>query len=174
MVTSRRGRTARGPCAPRRPRQGHRPRRPHRHRAAHVVAGIGGRGIRVDVVDTDRCGELEQPWTRMRGRRGLARAHGITGEVVVEIRTDDPGRPASRRVHAARQADPGGGPERDYVVDSAREHSGPAVGATSTGWPTATPLRRCGHPVRRRHRGPAADRGPRRVLRPSAGRPAGA
>jgi 16S rRNA processing protein RimM len=53
----------------------------------------------------------------------VAKAHGITGEVVVDIRTDDPetrfapgttlrGRPAK------------GGPERSYVVDSARAHGG--------------------------------------------------
>jgi 16S rRNA processing protein RimM len=53
----------------------------------------------------------------------VAKAHGITGEVVVDIRTDDPetrfapgttlrGRPAK------------GGLERSYVVDSARAHGG--------------------------------------------------
>jgi len=53
----------------------------------------------------------------------VAKAHGVTGEVVVDVRTDDPdsrfapgtrlrGRPAK------------GGPERTFVVDSMRVHSG--------------------------------------------------
>jgi 16S rRNA processing protein RimM len=52
----------------------------------------------------------------------VVRAHGITGELVVEVRTDDPdtrfapGTPLRTR--------PRTGPERTYVVESAREHSG--------------------------------------------------
>ncbi len=53
----------------------------------------------------------------------VVKAHGITGEVVVEVRTDDPDMrfaPGARlRAQPAR-----GGPQRAYVVESAREHSG--------------------------------------------------
>jgi 16S rRNA processing protein RimM len=53
----------------------------------------------------------------------VARAHGVTGEVVVDIRTDDPDtRFAPGTTLRAKPSR--GGPERDYVVDSAREHSG--------------------------------------------------
>jgi 16S rRNA processing protein RimM len=53
----------------------------------------------------------------------VVRPHGITGEVVVEIRTDDPDtRFAPGTTLRAKPSR--GGPERDYVVDSAREHSG--------------------------------------------------
>jgi 16S rRNA processing protein RimM len=53
----------------------------------------------------------------------VVRAHGVTGEVVVEIRTDDPdirfAPGSSLRGRPSR-----GGPESRYVVESAREHSG--------------------------------------------------
>jgi 16S rRNA processing protein RimM len=53
----------------------------------------------------------------------VVKAHGVTGEVVVEVRTDDPdGRFApgvSLRGRAAK-----GGAERRYIVESARDHSG--------------------------------------------------
>lgn len=53
----------------------------------------------------------------------VVKAHGIAGEVVVEVRTDDPDTRfapgAQLRARPAR-----GGPERTYVVESAREHSG--------------------------------------------------
>jgi 16S rRNA processing protein RimM len=53
----------------------------------------------------------------------VAKAHGITGEVVVEIRTDDPDtRFAPGTTLRAKPSR--GGRERDYVVESAREHSG--------------------------------------------------
>ncbi len=53
----------------------------------------------------------------------VVRAHGVTGEVAVEIRTDDPDtRFAPGTTLRAKPSR--GGPERDYVVDSAREHSG--------------------------------------------------
>jgi 16S rRNA processing protein RimM len=53
----------------------------------------------------------------------VVRAHGVTGEVVVEIRTDDPDtRFAPGTTLRAKPSR--GGPERDYVVESAREHSG--------------------------------------------------
>lgn len=53
----------------------------------------------------------------------VVRAHGITGELVVEVRTDDPD---TRFAPGAslRARPPRGGPERTFVVDSAREHSG--------------------------------------------------
>jgi 16S rRNA processing protein RimM len=52
----------------------------------------------------------------------VAKAHGVTGEVVVEIRTDDPdGRFAPGTVLRGK---PRTGPERSYTVDSARPHGG--------------------------------------------------
>jgi 16S rRNA processing protein RimM len=53
----------------------------------------------------------------------VVKAHGVSGEVVVEVRTDDPD---TRFAPGAQlRAQPrGGGPQRMYVVDSAREHSG--------------------------------------------------
>jgi 16S rRNA processing protein RimM len=54
----------------------------------------------------------------------VVRAHGVTGELVVEVRTDDPDtRFAPGTTLRAKQPSRGGS-ERDYVVDSAREHSG--------------------------------------------------
>lgn len=53
----------------------------------------------------------------------VAKAHGVTGEVVVEIRTDDPAQRfvpgAQLRGRAAR-----GGPERSFVIETVREHAG--------------------------------------------------
>jgi 16S rRNA processing protein RimM len=53
----------------------------------------------------------------------VVKAHGVTGEVVVEVRTDDPDNrfaPGARlRARPSR-----GGPQREYVIESAREHSG--------------------------------------------------
>lgn len=50
----------------------------------------------------------------------VVKAHGLTGEVVVEIRTDDP---EARFVPgAALRAKARGGGQRDYVVEAAREH----------------------------------------------------
>ncbi|HEX3548538.1 MAG TPA: ribosome maturation factor RimM [Mycobacterium sp.] len=52
----------------------------------------------------------------------VVKAHGITGEVVVEIRTDDPDTrfaPGSSLRGRAK-----GGAMRDYVVDTARDHGG--------------------------------------------------
>jgi 16S rRNA processing protein RimM len=53
----------------------------------------------------------------------IVKAHGITGEVVVEVRTDDPGgrfaRGKTLRGRASR-----GGTQRDFVVDAVREHGG--------------------------------------------------
>ena len=51
----------------------------------------------------------------------VVKAHGISGELVVEVRTDDPAaRFAPGNTLRARQ--PRGGGERDYVVETAREH----------------------------------------------------
>jgi 16S rRNA processing protein RimM len=54
----------------------------------------------------------------------VVKAHGISGEVVVEVRTDDPAaRFASGNTLRARQSR-GDGPERSYVVAQVREHGG--------------------------------------------------
>jgi 16S rRNA processing protein RimM len=53
----------------------------------------------------------------------VVKAHGITGEVVVEIRTDDPDTrfaPGS----SLRGRPSHGGPESRYVVESVRDHGG--------------------------------------------------
>ncbi|MCF6390739.1 ribosome maturation factor RimM [Mycobacterium sp. MBM] len=53
----------------------------------------------------------------------IAKAHGVTGEVVVDVRTDDPAdRFAPGSVLRGRK--PRGGPERTYVIDAVREHAG--------------------------------------------------
>jgi 16S rRNA processing protein RimM len=53
----------------------------------------------------------------------VVRAHGINGEVVVEIRTDDPAERFARgttlRAKGSRDKQ-----ERSYVIDDVREHSG--------------------------------------------------
>jgi 16S rRNA processing protein RimM len=51
----------------------------------------------------------------------VVKAHGISGELVVEIRTDDP---AARFApgNTLRARGSGGGGERDFVIDQAREH----------------------------------------------------
>ena len=53
----------------------------------------------------------------------VAKAHGVTGELVVDVRTDDPdvrfARGKTLRGRASR-----GGAERDYTIESVREHSG--------------------------------------------------
>jgi 16S rRNA processing protein RimM len=52
----------------------------------------------------------------------VVKAHGVTGELVVEIRTDDPQTrfaPGSTLRGRAK-----GGAVRDYVVESARDHGG--------------------------------------------------
>ena len=53
----------------------------------------------------------------------VVKAHGVTGELAVEIRTDDPD---NRFVPGAtlRGRAPRGGPETEYVVESVREHGG--------------------------------------------------
>ena len=53
----------------------------------------------------------------------VVKAHGISGEVVVEVRTDDPD---SRFAEGSslRGKPRGGGPDRCFTVESAREHGG--------------------------------------------------
>ncbi|MEV3903909.1 ribosome maturation factor RimM [Mycobacterium sp. NPDC050551] len=52
----------------------------------------------------------------------VAKAHGVTGEFVVDVRTDDP---EGRFVAGARlRARPRAGAEREYVVESVRPHGG--------------------------------------------------
>jgi 16S rRNA processing protein RimM len=52
----------------------------------------------------------------------VVKAHGITGEIVVEVRTDDPGaRFAPGGILRAKGSDD---QERSYVVDAVREHGG--------------------------------------------------
>ena len=53
----------------------------------------------------------------------VVKAHGVTGEVVVEIRTDDPDTrfaPGS----AVRGRPSRGGPESRYLIESVRDHGG--------------------------------------------------
>jgi 16S rRNA processing protein RimM len=52
----------------------------------------------------------------------VVKAHGVTGEVVVEIRTDDPDTRFAPGTILRGQAK--AGPDRSYTVDSARQHSG--------------------------------------------------
>ncbi|MBW8710588.1 MAG: ribosome maturation factor RimM, partial [Mycobacterium sp.] len=53
----------------------------------------------------------------------VAKAHGIAGEVIVEVRTDDPDirfvAGSSLRGRPSR-----GGPESRYVIESVRDHGG--------------------------------------------------
>jgi 16S rRNA processing protein RimM len=53
----------------------------------------------------------------------IAKAHGVTGELVVDVRTDDP---ADRFAPGAvlRGRKPRGGPERNFVIETVREHGG--------------------------------------------------
>lgn len=53
----------------------------------------------------------------------VAKAHGVTGELVVDVRTDDPD---ARFVPGAvlRARPPRGGAERSFVIDSVRAHGG--------------------------------------------------
>ncbi|MCB0949220.1 MAG: ribosome maturation factor RimM [Mycobacterium sp.] len=53
----------------------------------------------------------------------VAKAHGVTGEVVVDVRTDDPDLRFARG-NTLRGRPSGGGPERGYTIESVREHAG--------------------------------------------------
>jgi 16S rRNA processing protein RimM len=52
----------------------------------------------------------------------VVKAHGIGGEVVVEVRTDDPAARFAPGNALRAKKSRGGAPERDYVVAGAREH----------------------------------------------------
>ena len=52
----------------------------------------------------------------------VVRAHGVNGEVVVDIRTDDPQTPV--RAGTTLRGKAKDGSERRFIVDSAREHAG--------------------------------------------------
>ena len=54
----------------------------------------------------------------------VVKAHGISGELVVEIRTDDPAARFASGSTLRAKGSRGLGPERSYVVDTVREHSG--------------------------------------------------
>jgi 16S rRNA processing protein RimM len=54
----------------------------------------------------------------------VVKAHGISGELVVEIRTDDPAARFASGSTVRAKGSRGSGPERSYVVDGVREHSG--------------------------------------------------
>src|ERR1700735_1068754 len=56
----------------------------------------------------------------------VVKAHGITGEVVVEVHTDDPAArfASGSTLRAKPSRGSGKGPERSYVADTAREHGG--------------------------------------------------
>ncbi len=54
----------------------------------------------------------------------VVRAHGVGGEVVVEVRTDDPDARFASGITLRAKDSRGGGQERSYVVESCREHGG--------------------------------------------------
>ncbi|MBI3216479.1 MAG: ribosome maturation factor RimM [Mycobacterium sp.] len=53
----------------------------------------------------------------------VAKAHGVTGEIVVDVRTDDPDSRFARGKTLRGRAARGGG-EREYTIESVREHAG--------------------------------------------------
>lgn len=54
----------------------------------------------------------------------VVKAHGVGGEVVVEVRTDDPQSRFATGSTLRAKGSRGLGPERSYVVEGAREHGG--------------------------------------------------
>ena len=54
----------------------------------------------------------------------VVKAHGVTGELAVEIRTDDPGRRFAAGATLRGRRARGGTGEREFVVESVREHGG--------------------------------------------------
>jgi 16S rRNA processing protein RimM len=54
----------------------------------------------------------------------VVKAHGIGGEVVVEIRTDDPAARFAPGNTLRTKISRGDGDERSYVIDTVREHGG--------------------------------------------------
>jgi 16S rRNA processing protein RimM len=53
----------------------------------------------------------------------VVKAHGITGELAVDVRTDDPDKRFAPGM-TLRARPSRGGPQGEYVIESAREHSG--------------------------------------------------
>ena len=53
----------------------------------------------------------------------VAKAHGVTGEVVVDVRTDDPDTRFAPGI-TLRGKVGRNGPERPFVVESVRDHAG--------------------------------------------------
>ncbi|CAN5153637.1 ribosome maturation factor RimM [soil metagenome] len=53
----------------------------------------------------------------------VAKAHGVTGEIVVDVRTDDPLERFAPGITLRGKASRGGG-ERNFLVETVREHSG--------------------------------------------------
>ncbi|MGE2814535.1 ribosome maturation factor RimM [Mycobacterium heidelbergense] len=54
----------------------------------------------------------------------VAKAHGISGEVVVEVHTDDPAARFAPGITLRAKQSRGDGPEHSYVVADVREHGG--------------------------------------------------
>ena len=52
----------------------------------------------------------------------VVKAHGVTGEVVVEVRTDDPDRRFAPGITLQAKQSGESGPGRDYVVETVRDH----------------------------------------------------
>ncbi len=52
----------------------------------------------------------------------VVKAHGVTGEVVVEVRTDDPDRRFAPGITLRAKQSGESGPGRDYVVETVRDH----------------------------------------------------
>ena len=52
----------------------------------------------------------------------VVKAHGITGEIVVEVRTDDPDTRFAPGNRLRAKTSRAGGDERSYLIDSVREH----------------------------------------------------
>ncbi|MGB8500931.1 MAG: ribosome maturation factor RimM, partial [Mycobacterium sp.] len=52
----------------------------------------------------------------------VAKAHGVTGELVVEVRTDDPD--SRFAVGSTLRGKPRHGAAREYTVESVRDHGG--------------------------------------------------
>ena len=99
----------------------------------------------------------------------MRQPHGVRGEVTVDVRTDDPdARFAPGSVAAHRPGERG-----PLTVTGVHPRSGGLVVAFEGVGDRARPPRRCAAPCWwSTPTVAAADRGPRRVLRPPAGRPA--
>lgn len=54
----------------------------------------------------------------------VVKAHGVGGEVVVEVRTDDPAARFAAGTTLRARGSRGLGPERSYVLEGVREHGG--------------------------------------------------